>query len=155
MNAIALVSVAGVAVATAAVVCVLSVFNGFQSVLTGRLDTLAPDLTVTPREGKTIANGDSLASEIGKLKGVAVATPTLSDNALGFFNGRETPVTLKGIVPAEYAEVTSIYSLRIADGLQLTEATTSNPALISIGRAYKLSMYDYSQPLTVFAPKRT
>ncbi len=155
VNAIALVSVAGVAVATAAVVCVLSVFNGFQSVLTDRLDTLSPDLMVTPNTGKTIANGDSLAMEIGKLEGIEVATPTLTDNALGFFNGRETPVTLKGVVPAEYAKVTAIDSLRVAGGISLQDAETSNPALLAIGLAYKLSMFDYSQPLTVFAPKRT
>ncbi len=155
VNAIALVSVAGVAVATAAVVCVLSVFNGFQSVLTDRLDTLSPDLMVTPKEGKTITNGDSLASEIAKIEGITVATPTLTDNALGFYNGRETPVMLKGVVPEEYSKVTHIDSLRVAGGTTLQEAETSNPALLSIGLAYKFSMFDYSQPLTVFAPKRT
>ncbi len=155
VNAIALVSVAGVAVATAAVVCILSVFNGFQLVLSERLDTLAPDILVSPKEGKTIANGDSLAAEISKIKGIAVATPTLTDNALGFFNGRETPVTLKGVVPDEYAKVTAIDSLGVANGVSLKEAETPNPALLSIGLAYKLSMFDFSQPLTVFAPKRT
>ena len=155
VNAIAIVSVAGVAVATAAVVCVLSVFNGFQSVLTERLDTLAPDLIVTPAQGKTIANGDSLAAAIRRIKGVAVATPTLTDNALAFFNGRETPVTLKGVIPEDYSKVTAVDSLRIAGGTRLQEADTPNPALLSIGLAYKLSMFDYTQPLMVFAPKRT
>lgn len=155
VNAIALVSVAGVAVATAAVVCVLSVFNGFQSVLTERLDTLSPDIMVSAREGKTIANGDSLAAAIGGIKGIAVATPTLTDNALGYYNGRETPITLKGVVPEQYSKVTSIDSLLIAGGTTLQHAATDNPALLSIGLAYKLSMFDYSEPLMVFAPKRT
>ncbi|MDE5846500.1 MAG: ABC transporter permease [Muribaculaceae bacterium] len=155
VNAIALVSVAGVAVATAAVVCVLSVFNGFQAVLTERMDTLSPDFMVTPREGKTIANGDSLAAEIGRIKGVETATPTLTDNALGFFGGRETPITLKGVVPEQYSKVTAIDSLLIGGGTTLRDATSANPALLSIGLAYKLSMFDYTQPLMVFAPKRT
>ena len=155
VNAIAIVSVAGVAVATAAVVCVLSVFNGFQTVLTERLDTLSPDIIVTPREGKTVADGDSLAAEISKIKGVAVATPTLTDNALGFYNGRETPITLKGVVAEEYSKVTSIDSLLIAGGTPLNQSEASNPGLLSIGLAYKLSMFDYSHPLMVFAPKRT
>lgn len=155
VNAIALVSVAGVAVATAAVVCVLSVFNGFQSILTQRLDSLAPDLIVNPREGKTIANGDSLAIEIEKINGVEIATPTLTDNALGFFGGRETPVTLKGVVPGQYSKVTAIDSILVSGGVPLKDAETSNPALLSIGLAYKLMMFDYSQPLMVFAPKRT
>ncbi|MDE7345797.1 MAG: ABC transporter permease [Muribaculaceae bacterium] len=155
VNAIAIVSVAGVAVATAAVVCVLSVFNGFQSVLTDRLDTLSPDLMVTPREGKTIADGDSLAAAIRGIKGVEVATPTLTDNALGFYEGRETPVTLKGVIPEEYSRVTAIDSLLVAGGSTLSKAESSNPALLSIGLAYKLSMFDYGRPLLVFAPKRT
>ena len=155
VNAIALVSVAGVAVATAAVVCVLSVFNGFQSVLTERMDTLSSDIMVTPSAGKTIANGDSLAAEIGKINGVAVATPTLTDNALGFYGGRETPVSLKGVVPEEYSKVTAIDSLLVAGGTTLARATAANPALLSIGLVYKFSMFDYSQPLMVFAPKRT
>lgn len=155
VNTIAVVSVVGVAVATAAVVCVLSVFNGFQNVLTGRLDTLSPDLTVTPLEGKTISNGDSLALALAKVEGVAIATPTLTDNALAFFNGRETPVTLKGVIPDQYSKVTSIDSLRVGSGSSLQETEAGNPALISIGLAYKLGIYDYSLPLTVFAPKRT
>ena len=155
VNAIAIVSVAGVAVATAAVVCVLSVFNGFQSVLSGRLDWLSPDLMVAPAAGKTIANGDSLAAEIGKIPGVAVATPTLTDNALGYYNGRETPVTLKGVIPEEYSQVTAIDSLRVGGGATLQQTGMPNPALISVGVAYKLSTFDTSEPLTVFAPKRT
>ncbi|MDE6291005.1 MAG: ABC transporter permease, partial [Muribaculaceae bacterium] len=155
VNAIALVSVVGVAVATAAVVCVLSVFNGFQSVLTERMDTLSPDIMVSPREGKTIVNGDSLATVIAGMKGVAVATPTLTDNALGFYNGRETPVTLKGVVPGEYSKVTAIDSLILVGGTTLQDAEITNPALLSIGLAYKLSMFDFEQPLLVFAPKRT
>lgn len=154
VNAIAIVSVVGVAVATAAVICVLSVFNGFQSVLSGRLDTLAPDLMVTPAEGKTIANGDSLALAIGKMEGVSIATPTLTDNALGFYNGRETPVTLKGVVPKEYSKVTSIDSLLLAGGVPLWQSDADNPSLISVGVAYKLSLFNEGDVFNVFAPKR-
>ncbi len=157
VNAIAYVSVAGVAVATAAVVCVLSVFNGFQSVLAGRLDQMSPDLMVTPRQGKTIPDGDSLALELGKVKGVAVATPTLTDNALGFYSGRETPVTLKGIIPQEYARVTNLDSLRIGGGEGLKALVSDGEqtsGCVSIGAAYKLGLFEIGAPLMVFAPKR-
>lgn len=154
VNAIALVSVAGVAVATAAVVCVLSVFNGFQSVITARLDTLSPDLLVAPGEGKTIADGDSLAKALGKVEGVAIATPVLTDNALGFFDGREMPMTLKGVIPAEYSQVTSIDSLLLGESIPLPLSRAGSPALISIGTAYKLSLFGLGETLTIFAPKR-
>ena len=154
VNTIAIVSVVGVAVATAAVICVLSVFNGFQAVIGERLNTLAPDLMVIPAEGKTISDGDSLAAAISKTKGVAVATPSLTDNALGFFDGRETPVTLKGVVPAEYSKVTAIDSLLTPGSIPLQESVGDNPALLSVGVAYKLQFNDISRPLTIFAPKR-
>lgn len=154
VNATAIVSVVGVAVATAAVVCVLSVFNGFQDILSGRLDSMAPDLLVTPREGKTIADGDSLATAIGKIKGVELATPTLTDNALGYFNGRETPVKVKGVIPEEYAKVTSIDSLLVAGGVPLWKSEADQPSLISIGLAYKLGLYNAGEIYNVFAPKR-
>ena len=51
VGAIATVSVIGMAVATAAIVCVLSVFNGFRSVIGERLDTLAPDVLAEPAKG--------------------------------------------------------------------------------------------------------
>lgn len=154
VNAIAIVSVVGVAVATAAVICVLSVFNGFQEILSGRLDKMAPDLMVTPAEGKTIANGDSLAEAIGKIPGVEIATPTLTDNALGFYEGRETPVTLKGVIPEEYAKVTLIDSLLVGDGTPLWKSEAESPSLISVGIAYKLGLFGPGYEYNVFAPKR-
>lgn len=154
VNAIALVSVTGVAVATAAVVCVLSVFNGFQSVITERLDTLSPDLIVVPGEGKTIADGDSLAKALKDVEGVAIATPVLTDNALGFFDGHEMPMTLKGVIPEEYSRVTSIDSLLLGESIPLSLSEADSPALISIGTAYKLSLFGLGETLTIFAPKR-
>ncbi len=154
VNATAIVSVAGVAVATAAVICVLSVFNGFQDILSGRLDSISPDLLVTPAEGKTISDGDSLAAAIGKIKGIELATPTLTDNALGYFNGRETPVTLKGVIPEEYSKVTSIDSLLVAGGNPLWKSDADQPSIISIGVAYKLGLYEIGEIFNVFAPKR-
>ena len=50
VKGISITAVVGVAVATAAIVCVLSVFNGFRSVLAEKLDILAPDVLVSPRE---------------------------------------------------------------------------------------------------------
>lgn len=154
VNAIAIVSVAGVAVATAAVVCVLSVFNGFQDILSGRFDRMSPDLIVTPVAGKTIADGDSLADVVGKIPGVEVSTPTLTDNALGFFNGRETPVTLKGVVPSQYSKVTEIDSLLVAGGEPLEKSEAAQPSLISVGIAYKLGLFQTGETFNVFAPKR-
>lgn len=113
------VAVAGVAIATAAIVCVLSVFNGFREVLTGRLDSLAPDVVVTPAAGKTFAAADSLLHVLRGTEGMALATPVLADQALLLCAGRELPVTIKGIRPAEYTRIARLDTL-LADGAPFT-----------------------------------
>lgn len=113
VGAISIVAVVGIAVATAAIVCVLSVFNGFQAVLGAKLDTLSSDVEVTIKRGKTIAGADSLAAEIGKMDGVAVAMPVVADNALLIRNGREMPVLLKGVDGDAYRKLTSISNIML------------------------------------------
>ena len=115
VNAISIISVVGVAVATAAIVIVLSVFNGFRFHLNARLDSLTPDVSVVPAYGKTIENGDSLAELLKKFPGVSEAMPEVSDNALIIAGSKEMPITLKGVIPEKIAKITSIDSL-LLDG---------------------------------------
>ena len=73
VNTIALVSLCGIAVATAAIICVLSVFNGFREVLGERLDTLAPDSLVTPAQGKSFTGSDTLLALASAMPETALA----------------------------------------------------------------------------------
>lgn len=156
VGAIATVSVIGMVVATAAIVCVLSVFNGFRSAIGDRLDTLAPDVLVEPTAGKVFANADSTVRVASRVTGVAVATPTIADNALLLFNGREMPVYLKGIDPSDYSSVTSINKLIRADeGRMLTAGMNRGipETTLSIGAAQQMSAFPGDRIL-LFAPKR-
>lgn len=157
VGTISTVSVCAMAVATAAIICVLSVFNGFREVIGSRLDTLAPDIMVTPARGKVFEDAEALAARLAKLPQVSVATPTLSDNALIICNSQEMPVTLKGVVPEEYARVTAVKSLipkdygeYISSGQQQSSQV---PVVLSIGSAARLGAYPGDEAL-IFAPKR-
>lgn len=157
VGTITMVSVCAMAVATAAIICVLSVFNGFRDLIGDKLDTLSPDILVSPARGKVFANADQLAARIGKLPEVEVATPTLADNALIIANRQEMPVTLKGVIPAEYARVTAIRSL-IPEGFgdYIDSAIVHddvNPAVLAVGAASRLSAYPGDGGL-IFAPRR-
>lgn len=77
VGAISAVSICGMAVTTAAIICVLSVFNGFRDVIADRLDTLSPDIMVSPVSGKVFENADSLADAISRIEGVAEAIPSV------------------------------------------------------------------------------
>lgn len=157
VGTISTVSLCAMAVATAAIVCVLSVFNGFREVIAEKLDTLAPDVMVTPAKGKTFAEAEKLAARVAAMPGVETATPTLSDNALVICNSQEMPVKLKGVVPADYARVTEVCSLVDADlGRYLADTVApagTIPATIAIGTASRLRAYPGAGML-VFAPKR-
>ena len=152
VNAISIVSVVGVAVATAAIVIVLSVFNGFRHHLNQRLDTLTADVSVSPVMGKTISGGDSLARTLESIPGVEIAMAEVSDNALVIADAKEMPVTLKGVSPEIYSRLTRIDSL-LLDG-QPVSGYTPKEASVAVGVAQRLGMYAAGDTLFVFAPKR-
>ena len=173
VSAIGIVSVVGVMIATAAVVCVLSVFNGFRDILTDKFNILAPDVVVTPLQGKTFANTDSLLKVVASTQGVATAMPTVTDKALAVFNGRELPVTLRGVVVSDYRKITGIDSVLFegskmpADAYEEVPefeyyedyeeymANASKPeALLSIGAAVRLGHVGDDQDFLLFAPRR-
>ena len=155
VTTITTVSIIAMAVATAAIICVLSVFNGFQQVIASKLDSLSPDVMVTPAEGKAFDQSSELTERIRKMPEVEVATPTLSDNALIICNGQEMPVKIKGVIAEEYARVTSVRQLFDPDfGTYIDQpAAAPDNAIVSIGVAARLSITP-DQYLLIFAPRR-
>lgn len=155
VGTISTVSVIAMAIATAAIVCVLSVFNGFRREISSRLDTLLPDIEISPEKGKVFDNAQQLADSLKTVEGVAVASPVLSDNALVIYNGQEMPVKIKGVNTKEYCEITDIKKLIPQDyGNYINnEETTPTPAVLAIGVASRMRAYPESH-LLIFAPRR-
>lgn len=153
-GAISGVAVAGVAVATAAIICVLSVFNGFKEVLAVRDDTLTADVTVTPVSGKVIGNVDSLARVLADVDGVELAIPVMADNALAISGGFEMPVDLKGVSLDSYRKVTSLADVILEEGEYPDARRVVNPAAISAGTAAALHIPPAGGEFLLFAPKR-
>ncbi len=152
VSAISIVSVVGVAVATAAIICVLSVFNGFRGLLNDKLDTLAPDVLITPAKGKTFANADSIAGIVADMPSVEEVMPAVVDNALAISESREMPVTLRGVDPEAYARITSVDSI-IFEGAKMKDLTPAD-AVVSVGTGQQLAIYATGGTLLLFAPRR-
>lgn len=157
VSAITAVSACGIAVATAAIICVLSVFNGFKSVIAGRLDTLSPDVMVTPAEGKVFASADSIAEVLTSWKEVEIAMPSVLDNALAIYNGHETPVSLKGVDFSRYARLTTVKQLMDTNSrypeAPAADLFAASPAVLSIGAAARLGATE-GDGILIFAPRR-
>lgn len=175
VTAISVISICGIAVATAAIVCVLSVFNGFKEIFIDQYNILAPDVAITPAKGKVFADTDSLLALIQDVQGVEVATPVVADNALVIYEGREMPVLLKGVVAADYPKVAGIKKIIDGEGQFSTKAETTSSRIVydddigdyveiaaapdyegvvSIGVAARIGAFPGGEKLLVFAPRR-
>lgn len=152
VSAISIVSIVGVAVATAAIIIVLSVFNGFRIHLNNRLDSLTADVSITTRMGKIISNADSLAHALMEIPGVELAMPSVTDNALALSNSKEMPITLRGIDHSIYNKITSIDSL-LLDGSPIRK-NMKNDVSIAVGVAQRLGIYGSGENILIFAPRR-
>lgn len=173
VSAIAIISIAGVAIATAAVVCVLSVFNGFRGVLQSKLDSLSPDIIVSPAKGKVFSNPDSIAGLLVNTDGVAEVTPVVTDKALAVFQGRELPVTIRGVetntmstekgigatilpggkIPSDWYE--EMPEFEYYEEYEEYLANTPKPEVLpSVGTAVRLGNLMEGESIMIFAPKR-
>jgi ABC-type lipoprotein release transport system permease subunit len=153
INVISLVSVCGVAVATAALVCALSVMNGFNALVFSMFGSLDPDLKITAASGKTIDPGSEEIQKIRSLEGIAVWSETLQDNALVRYKERQVIGTVKG-VDDNYRSLTSIDNI-IIDGQFVLSDEVTDYASPGIGLAGALGINaGFVAPLELYAPKR-
>ena len=137
VNIISIISVLGVVVTTAALVCVLSVFNGFHRLIEEKLSAVDPDIAITATTGKTIADADSVIRAISAVEGVERAMPVVEDNALAIFADFSMPLKLKG-VPVDYHLLTGVDSV-VVEGEFLLQDEVSRYAVLGVGSAVNLN----------------
>ena len=110
INIISGISACGVDLATLALVCTLSVFNGFQELVAGMFTAFDPELKITTTEGKTFDSRDSLVKLVRELPEVEVSTLSIEENAMVQYKGRQAVVTIKG-VEDNFEQLTEIDSI--------------------------------------------
>lgn len=97
INVISTISVCGVALATLALVCTLSVFNGFHDLISSFFTHFDPDLKIEVIKGKVFNPTPSMIEDIKAIEGVEVVSLTLEDNAVAKYKENQTMVTIKGV----------------------------------------------------------
>ena len=135
VNIISIVAVCGVVVSTAALICVLSVFNGFRGLIMGRLALLDPQVAITATMGKTVADADSVIDAISTIPGVERAVPVVEDQALAVYVELQMPVRIKG-VPDDYNTMNDMDSV-IVDGVWQLRDQVSRYAVTGAGPAIR------------------
>ncbi len=153
VNIISIISTCGVVVTTAALICVLSVFNGFKGLIMGRLAMLDPEIAISVTQGKAMADADSVIAVAQSLEGVKQAVPVVEDNALAIFADYQMPVRLRG-VPDGYDRINGIDSVMVDGEFKLRDEV-SRYGVIGVGPALKL----HARPgllrmVQLYAPQR-
>lgn len=121
VNLIAGLSVVAVAMPVAAMIILLSVFNGFERLVHESCSAFDAELTVTPREGSTFAIAETDTAALARIPEVAGLSFILEQSALLQHDGRQAIVTVRGVDDA-YDEV-----------LGWSSAVTNGEAAVRIG----------------------
>lgn len=154
INVISSISVIGVAVATMALVIVLSVFNGFHDLVATLFTSFDPQLKVVPVEGKTAPADDPILTQIRQLPQVDVATETVEDQALAVYQGRQAMVKIKG-VDDNFAEMSHITDILYGDGTFSLHAANLQYGTLGIRLAQTLGVgAQWDGFLKIYAPKK-
>ncbi len=154
INIISGVSVCGVALATMALVCTLSVFNGFRDMVATFFTAFDPELKITLNEGKVFNPTDAHYKELKKMADVKVCTLTLEENAMVQYKDRQTMAVIKG-VQENFEKLTSIDSILIGNGLFMLHDTIADYGIMGVELVSTLGCgVQFLDPLQVYVPKR-
>ena len=154
INVISGVSVCGVALATLALICTLSVFNGFQDLVTTMFTAFDPELKITAVNGKVFDGQDERILALRDLPEVEVFSESLEDNAMVQYKGRQAMVVIKG-VEDNFNQLTAIDSILYGRGELVLHDEVVDYVIPGVELVSTLGTgIRFLNPLEVYAPKR-
>lgn len=154
INIISGVAIAGIALATAAMVCTLSVFNGFQGVVADQFTAFDPDIKVTAAQGKSFFTDSPEIETAANSEGIAVVSFSVEDKALVEYGGKQVMVTLKG-VDDNFSQLTDIERVLHGNGEFVLQDSFNSYAVLGGKIINELNCgIFFTTPLEVYAPNR-
>lgn len=154
INIISIISVCGVAFTTMALVCTLSVFNGFQDLVASLFTAFDPQLKIVSVEGKLFSRNDPAILNLRSNKNIELFSECLEDNALAVYHNRQVMIHLKG-VGDEFADLTQIRQLLYGEGDFQLHSGSKSYAVPGIGLAATLGIGAYyNDSIRIYAPKK-
>ena len=153
INIISGVSVFAVAMPVAAMIILLSVFNGFEELVKQMASTFDADLTVTPREGERFPAERIDTAALARIDGLGGWSYTVEQNVLLEYRGHQAAATLRGaddrypeVMPIREAISAGDYQVRLGD---------YDRAVLGQALAYTLGVRSLvGEPLKIYALRR-
>lgn len=155
INLISGISMVGVMVGSAALIIILSVFNGFETVVLNMFNTITPQISIIPAQGKTFDPNTTYFNQLKKNKDVYSFTEVLQENALLKYNNKQAVGMVKG-VSLDYLKNDKLDST-IKEGHFVLRNKSGNSAVIGSALQSYLAVntVDPFTELEIFSPKKT
>lgn len=155
INIVTWISIICISVATFAMIFVLSVFNGFNTVISDMIHQFSPDLNISAVKGKTIEINKIPFDKIQNIEGVDFVFPTITEDALFKNKEKQQIGQVKGI-PDDYNKISRLKGTILNDTTFIIRNDNANFAIPGAGMAYFLGINVYRpySTIQVFVPKR-
>ena len=154
INIISAISAAGIAVGCAALVIILSIYNGFDDLLKGMFESYTPDVVVTPERGKVFTPDSAVMAKLAAREDVASVAEVLEETVFLKYGDKEAIVTARG-VDSVYQNVTNLAQYVVQGSFSLSDGEIDQMVLGStIAHNLRLNI-SYLTPLEVYFPSRT
>ena len=154
INIISAISAIGMAVGTAALIIILSVYNGFDSLIRSMMSNVEPDLLITPATGKTFIPDDSTFDWIYDQPSVKNMCCVLEEQVFISYDGKQSLARAKG-VDWVYEEESPLKD-HMSDGEFKLHRGDVPLAAVGAGLAYELGISPrFLAPIEIYFPTRT
>ena len=153
INVISAISAAGMAIGTAALVIILSIYNGFDSIVREMMGSFEPELKVVPSAGKVFIPETGVYDWLYEQNSVASICCILEEDVFISYEGKQGIARAKG-VDFIYEEETALRE-HIVDGEFRLHRGDVPLAVTGQGLAYKLGINPrFVSPLEIYFPSR-
>ena len=148
------VSVGAMAVGTAALIIVLSVFNGFEGFIKDLYSSFYPQIKITASVGKSFVANEKFIADLKSIEGIRSVSKTLEEKVLFTFNESQVIATIKGI-DTNYEKVTGISKSIKYGELDFTKSNDIPPIVLGIGVSNRLGASEETHlPISCYAFKK-
>ena len=153
INIISGISIAGMAIGTAALVIILSVYNGFNRIVEDAVSDVDPDMLVTPSSGKAFLPEGPVFDRLYADDRVLSISCTVEENVFVSYDGRQSIACAKG-VDTVYEEESQLRRHITSGSLELHNGDVKKAAM-GASLAYKLGFNPvFKTPLEIYYPDR-
>ncbi|MFN5182166.1 MAG: ABC transporter permease [Bacteroidota bacterium] len=154
INIISWISISAIAIATAALLIILSFMNGLTGMVKDLYNSFNPDLVILPAKGKTFTPDSIKLVRLSKVAGVTCLNYSIEENALLKYGDKQAFATVKA-VGSNFFSVTGM-DKRVEYGPAILKGLDGNYIIAGKGLVYELGVVIQNKlmPIMLYAPKR-